>query len=85
MLTNIFVTIHSGVAPRKNESYESSTKCTLHRARKMSNEEVFKLEVNTLKHILSYNNNYPMNVIDKIVTDFIINKQLIRARVTARN
>ena len=43
----------------------------LHRAYKISsNEEIFQLEVNRLKQVFSNNNNYPMNVIEKIVTNF---------------
>ena len=47
----------------------------LHRAYKISsNEEIFQLEVNRLKQVFS-NRNYPMNVIEKIVTNFTREKQ----------
>ena len=47
----------------------------LHRAYKISsNEEIFQLEVNTLKQVFS-NNNYPMHVIEKIITNFTREKQ----------
>ena len=47
----------------------------LHRAYKISsNEEIFQLEVNRLKQVFS-NNNYPMHVIEKIITNFTGEKQ----------
>ena len=47
----------------------------LHQAYKISsNEEIFQLEVNRLRQVFS-NNNYPMHVIEKIITNFTREKQ----------
>ena len=47
----------------------------LHEAYKISsNDEIFQVEVNRLKQVFSNNSN-PMNVIEKIVTNFTREKQ----------
>ena len=58
------------------EKYELGViKNMLHRAYNIpSNEEIFQAEVNRLKQVFS-NNNYPMNVIEKVVTNFTREKQ----------